>query len=429
LIYASFLQNRIEPIFWVTFLLAASGALALPLGVGVGERIFWLLGDFFVICLVALTPALYLKLIARNFHLFSWPLIAMLSSLWSLAPGLSFYHGLQLLMTMLVGLVLRERFGLAGVAKLLWAALGIALLLSLGVSLANVPGTRMWEGEWMGVFGHKNVLGAAMTLLVYTSAALAWLGWRPFLCVAIAGLAGFVLLMSWSGAAMITLFAVAVSSIAISAWRSGLKSVAVLGALVVSASAAAGMLLTAAQQDLPTLVLGVLGKDVTLTGRTVLWDFGMSQVEATPILGVGYKAFWETPVTSGAYLRHWMGQELWTFHNNYIDVLVGLGALGLIAFVIGIVVSLANAISRFSSNRSPINAWALFFLVHILVVSMAEDTLFYNHSLYQALLVIVGVRLSSGAAIVATRTAPDVDSREFGKQVAGHRSVAAGRGS
>ncbi len=155
-----------------------------------------------------------------------------------------------------------------------------------------------------------------------------------------------------------------------------------------------------------------------MTGRTVLWDFGMRQVEATPILGVGYKAFWETPVTSGAYLRHWMGQDLWTFHNNYVDVLVALGALGLIVFVIGIVVSLANAINRFSSNRSPINAWALFFLVHILVVSMAEDTLFYNHSLNQVLLVIVGVRLSKYAAAIATRPTSGVDTHHAGARPA-----------
>jgi exopolysaccharide production protein ExoQ len=402
LISTSSLRNSIEPIFWVMFLLAVSGGFFLPLGGGVGERIFWLLGDAFALGLVALAPAIYLKHIFRNLHLFSWPLIAMLSSLWSLTPGLSFYHGAQLLMTMLVGLVLRERFGLAAIAKLVWAALAIALVFSLAIGIANVPGTRMWHGEWMGIFAHKNMLGAAMTLLIYTSAALAWSGWRPRLCSVVAVLALYVLLMSRSGGAIVTFLAVAAACVVLIAWRSGLRRLALLFTFIASGSAFAVIMLIDARESPLTVLLDALGKDTTLSGRTVLWDFGMRQVEATPILGVGYKAFWETPATSSAYLRHWMGQDLWTFHNNFIDVLVALGAVGLIAFAIGLAVSLANALIRFSAHRSPINAWALLFLVHVLLVSVAEDLLFYNHSLYQVLLVIVGVRLSKTVAVADT---------------------------
>jgi O-antigen ligase len=178
---------------------------------------------------------------------------------------------------------------------------------------------------------------------------------------------------------------------------------------IASGSAFAVIMLIDARESPLTVVLDALGKDTTLSGRTVLWDFGMRQVEATPILGVGYKAFWETPATSSAYLRYWMGQDIWTFHNNFIDVLVALGLVGLLAFVIGLAVSLANALSRFSASRSPINAWALLFLVHSLVVSMAEDTLFYNHSLYQVLLVIVGTRLAKPALATDDRPVHAMD--------------------
>ena len=38
-----------------------------------------------------------------NPSLLAWPVLAMVSSLWSLTPGASLYQGLQLLMTVLVG--------------------------------------------------------------------------------------------------------------------------------------------------------------------------------------------------------------------------------------------------------------------------------------------------------------------------------------
>ena len=42
----------------------------------------------------------------RNAVLVAWPALATVSLLWSLTPGLSLYHGLQLLTTVLVGSML-----------------------------------------------------------------------------------------------------------------------------------------------------------------------------------------------------------------------------------------------------------------------------------------------------------------------------------
>ncbi len=41
-----------------------------------------------------------------------------------------------------------------------------------------------------------------------------------------------------------------------------------------------------------TCVLGAFGKDATLTGRTYLWAEGLRAVGETPVVGVGYQAYW-----------------------------------------------------------------------------------------------------------------------------------------
>ncbi|MFZ8379515.1 hypothetical protein ACO1LW_13610, partial [Staphylococcus aureus] len=44
-----------------------------------------------------------------------------------------------------------------------------------------------------------------------------------------------------------------------------------------------------------TDVLDFLGRDVTLTGRTILWNWGIEVWAQRPILGWGYGAYFATP--------------------------------------------------------------------------------------------------------------------------------------
>ncbi|WP_349370897.1 O-antigen ligase family protein [Salinarimonas sp.] len=400
---------RLEPLFWIAFVLAVSGGLALPLGTGFGERVFWLGGDLLALGIVALSPMLYATLIWRNLHLFSWPLLAMLSALWSLTPGLSAYHGAQLLMTMLVGLVLRRRFGLIGLAKLVFVALAVAMALSFLSVAAGLPGTRNYAGEWKGVFSHKNTLGSAMVVLAYTAGALSWAGWRPWISGGVAVLAVVALAASGSGAATVAFVAVLAVAPLLVGIRLGAHPTLLVATCGLSLAALAGIAFVVAGTDPYTVALDALGKDRTLTGRTLLWQFGLASFAENPILGIGYKAYWDSPATTSAYLIYWFGQAIWTFHNNAIEVAVAFGSVGLALFAIGLAVSAVIAVARFLTSRRAEDAWALMAMTHILVVALAETPLFYNHSLYQMLFVALGAHLAGSR--VAAPSAGRVSSR------------------
>ncbi len=55
------------------------------------------------------------------------------------------------------------------------------------------------------------------------------------------------------------------------------------------------------------LVLGRLGKDSTLSGRTVLWDFAVDAYERKPWLGYGYKGYWSGADSTVYLLRYCHG--------------------------------------------------------------------------------------------------------------------------
>jgi hypothetical protein len=174
---------------------AASGGFAFALGPVRGERLFWIVADLLALTSVTLSLTRYATYIALNFHLFSWPALAALSVLWSLTPGLTFYHALQLFLTLLVGLVMRERFGIAGIMRLLFFALGAAMLLSIALCASGVAGSVGAHGEWQGVYSHKNQLGAFMVVLFFVSLILAVSGWHRGLTLASSAASLAVLLM------------------------------------------------------------------------------------------------------------------------------------------------------------------------------------------------------------------------------------------
>jgi exopolysaccharide production protein ExoQ len=70
----------------------------------------------------------------------------------------------------------------------------------------------------------------------------------------------------------------------------------------------------------------LLGKDPTLTDRTLLWH-DLLQVEINPIFGAGFESFWlGERFQSFARSRWWAPNQA---HNGYLETYLNLGLIGL----------------------------------------------------------------------------------------------------
>jgi O-antigen ligase len=83
------------------------------------------------------------------------------------------------------------------------------------------------------------------------------------------------------------------------------------------------------------VILGGLGRDVTLTGRTDIWR-QVLRVDINPFIGVGYSSFWQSEraaSVSDALGFYFLLKEA---HNGYLEVYLnsGLTGLGLLAGVL-----------------------------------------------------------------------------------------------
>ena len=168
-----------------------------------------------------------------------------------------------------------------------------------------------------------------------------------------------------------------------------------------------------------TLASDVFDKDPTLTGRTYLWYRASDLIAEKPALGRGYFAFWLQGNIDAEGLWRYAGirsRSGFTFHNAAVEILVGLGYVGLA--VIGTAVLIAAVVRE----PTPVLAFWLVILLYELSRAPIESvgmTPFYHSTVlvFAALGAAFGKRATSWVAPgpagkpVSFRAAPYEESR------------------
>ena len=396
--------RSLQALFWVALMLGASGA-AYRIAPDNFERYVWAAIDLTLVG-AYLTRSDLIALAMRNKLLLSWSALAIVSSLWSLSPTVSVYHGLQLFMTVSFGLLFALRFNRVTALKLLYVALLLAAVLALVLNLAMPLQTTGWQGAWMGGFSHKNTLGGAMALLLVTAVCL-WLSghWRVVTGAGII-LAGLLLMLSRSGTALLAVVVSLSPLPMVAALRQGRGAFAAVAGILSFAAAGGAAYFGFLDIDPVSTTLAFLGKDDTLTGRTVLWDLGTQAFQSRPLLGHGFKGYWEGELAGVQNLRFLIGSDVSIFHNNFMEVAVAFGLIGPIMLVAGLLQALGRSVAIFATSLSYTAAWPLSFTLLCVCMCISENPLFHNHSFLQFLLAF---------AIARTDPQPcDMDRRSRG---------------
>ena len=360
--YAVSLQSQVQSLAWYLIYLAA-----LPL--------FLLRYGAFLNALWLATPLLL------------WPLLAGLSYFWSDLPGHSLRTTVQLGMTVLISIYIGARFSLFDLVRALFVVLVVTGLLSLVAILAQSSFAYDLNGVARGIFPHKNVLGGRMVLLLICCLLLFTAGWHRAVVSAAAAISVTLIAYSESGTAIVmTLGLAGLAPVLLTRHAAApLRLLAYLAALLAISLAAWSLL--AFGLDPVAMALQALGKESTLTGRSLLWDFASGLIEARPLLGSGFDAFWNGgDGSAGRFVQYALQQDVMNFHNSYLDIAVQLGLVGLLVAAVFLVLFAWRALALLYIDRRAITAFPALFLAFVTVYSLSEYAVFRQHALIQILL-------------------------------------------
>ncbi|MDR7145328.1 O-antigen ligase [Rhizobium sp. BE258] len=278
-------------------------------------------------------------------------LFACISAAWSPVAGLTIRGGLQYLTTIVCALIAARVVSVRALTIGLCIGSCAVLIYSLlfgQFSYDPLDGVY----SFIGAFGSKNQLGifASLAVLSAFGVLFAIKAGRILRAMALAsGAFGtFSLYAAQSATSTITIAAaIGATTGALLLAKFSPRHRTVFFTTAVPAALVS--VIIAMTSGLYGAILGVFGKDTTLTGRTYLWQRGFEIAHEQPILGIGYQGFW----VQGFSRPEVLWQQFYItsrtgfhFHNTYIETMVELGYVGLFLLSTIVVGTFAGYIYR-----------------------------------------------------------------------------------
>lgn len=307
------------------------------------------------------------------------------SALWSFDVGFALRRSVALALATAFAYYLVQRFPLADIVAMAGVALAVGVVLNY-LWIFALPAVGNSSAGWTGLFSHKNSLGRMAVLGALTHVLLIRLRprarlWHLVLTAANVGLVAG----SRSTTAAVATMSLALSLVVYMTFRARRT---LFGAVLVSLTTTTVVGGLAATDQFEAIT-NALGKDVTLTGRTVLWSETIKAIRERPLLGYGYEGFWG----DGGWWTP--AHEIWVrtgwnpphSHNAILEMLLAAGIVGTLLLVYLMVRALLRAVIYLRVVPGAVGLWPISYLSFAILVSATERGII-GRSLFWVLFVV-----------------------------------------
>ncbi len=150
------------------------------------------------------------------------------------------------------------------------------------------------------------------------------------------------------------------------------------------------------------MVLSATGRDMTFTDRTLIWTDVLHIAARSPVVGLGFGAFWVGHIGDAMYpMPNWSrktpGWRPNEGHNGYIDVYVQLGAIGVALMVMVILVAFAGSLNDLQTQFE-LGSLRLALLLSILMNNITETSFLKGTHALWFLFLLVAINVPRAAA-------------------------------
>ncbi|NJM45566.1 MAG: O-antigen ligase family protein [Alkalinema sp. RU_4_3] len=371
---------------------------------------------FVTIALLGLRWQLTCRAILKNKWMVALLALAVASALWSSMPTVVLKKVISLIGTTLFGLYLGTQYSFDRQLKLMGWAFGLAIPLCFLFIFRGdgVMYTEAISGAWKGIYLHKSTLGENMFISFLMFYGLASLYPRRRLLCGVACLLSVILIIfSKSAISLLSLVAIVIllNVLKYSSLRSKLGVSAICFSIVLFLMVQAALIFNISE------FLDFNNKDITISGRTPLWDSLWEFVQMKALLGYGYGSFFSA--------SHLETEMLWTVykwgpvhaHNGYLQILVNLGFVGFSIFILGYFYNLGKALILYLILKDYRTLWMFSFLLYTLVFNFTEVSFMSINHLNWVISVAYIYSLNPGHVMVPLNV---IDAVPYGRQLPSH---------
>ena len=306
-----------------------------------------------------------------------------ISVFWSANPQSTLIQYKSVLRAMLLGAYLAARYDIKEQMQLFSWVLGITALLSLARSLALPSyGTALSSGAWRGIFAYKNHLAIYMVLaaMLFLLAALnnsryRWIALTGF------GLTATLVFLS-KGKTSYIIFMISLCLLPLHRLLKQHYKLRVI--VLITTLLLCGIAIVLILSNLETVLVDILGKDLTFNGRTQLWTLSIEQALKRPWLGYGYAGFQGTDESYIILKYTWLGgnniidlleqieKSAVNVHSGYISMLLQLGFVGSFLYLLNLLFTFTRIIYLWMSTASIESLWMLQSIISIFLFNFAD---------------------------------------------------------
>lgn len=308
-------------------------------------------------------------LLRRHAFVFSVLGWAILSIAWSDNPSTSAINSLRLIINLALVLYLFERYSANDIQKLVMlvgcvAAAG-SILLVLVLPQYGLQSRGFYAlGAWEGIFGQKNICGLEMLILLLPAFFVKLTGSHANILRYgyIATVLGIIAMTRSAGAWIITSLCLGFIALLKLMARMAKKDAIVVAVVTISAVAVAG-LIAAANFD---TFMFALGKDPTMTGRTVIWESLLRSALKRPVFGYGYLAFWQGHSGESRNLAMQLNLPNYaSAESGVLELWLELGIVGVVLYGLVFFRAVKDAVYCFWQGASPAALWYICILFYV----------------------------------------------------------------
>jgi exopolysaccharide production protein ExoQ len=311
-----------------------------------------------------------------------YPLLALLLAPISQMPTRTISSGGLLLSAILLLYYIMSRYSLDQVLEMMLALGTLTMAASIVFALALPQyGLDQMGGHsnaWKGVFSAKNYLGNMA--LFFLTMAVSYRGRNTFLrSVRVLQIVMCLTAIAFSRAAtayLLTAIYIVCLLILSTLHRFRKKDYFVVALLLLISFSAAIVVIVA----WPDFLFNLLGKDMTLTGRTGIWSAVLDSIVKRPMLGYGYQAFWlgmEGESYRVILVVSWMLAQA---QNGFLDIMLenGVAGLAIVLLVFGFAFRDGVVCLLRSRDHAQLRAveWYLVIVILTMVYNLDESFLF-----------------------------------------------------